>query len=70
MNPSIPFKKIYVTLLAAFVLAACNQPLPYNTKPDVLAKNMDTTLLPGEDIFQYANGGWIKNNPIPAEESQ
>ena len=70
MNPSIPFKKIYVTLLAAFVLAACNQPIPNNTKPDVLAKNMDTTLLPGEDIFQYANGGWIKNNPIPAEESQ
>ena len=70
MNPSIPFKKVYVTLLAAFVLAACNQPIPINTKPDVLAKNMDTTLLPGEDIFQYANGGWIKNNPIPAEESQ
>ena len=70
MNPSIPFKKVYVTLLAAFVLAACNQPIPNNTKPDVLAKNMDTTLLPGEDIFQYANGGWIKNNPIPAEESQ
>ena len=70
MNPSIPLRKIYVTLLAAFVLAACNQPIPNNTKPDVLAKNMDTTLLPGEDIFQYANGGWIKNNPIPAEESQ
>ncbi len=70
MNPSIPLRKIYVTLLAAFVLAACNQPIPNNAKPDVLAKNMDTTLLPGEDIFQYANGGWIKNNPIPAEESQ
>jgi len=70
MNPSIPFKKVYVTLLAAFVLAACNQPIPNNTKPDVLAKNMDTTLSPGEDIFQYANGGWIKSNPIPAEESQ
>lgn len=39
-------------------------------KADVLAVNIDTTLQPGEDIFLYANGGWIKNNPIPAEESQ
>jgi putative endopeptidase len=66
----IHLRKMYVNLFAAFVLAACNQPMPKNTKPDVLAINMDTTLLPGEDIFQYANGGWIKNNPIPAEESQ
>lgn len=66
----IHLKKMYVNLFAALVLAACNQPMPKNTKPDVLAINMDTTLLPGEDIFQYANGGWIKNNPIPAEESQ
>lgn len=35
----------------------------------MLAVNLDTTVSPGEDIFQYANGGWIKNNPIPAEQS-
>ncbi|MEO6548798.1 MAG: M13 family metallopeptidase [Ferruginibacter sp.] len=40
------------------------------TKADVLAGNMDTTLKPGEDIFMYANGGWIKTHPIPGEESQ
>ncbi len=38
-------------------------------KQDVLAVNMDTTVSPGEDFFQYANGGWIKNNPIPGEQS-
>ena len=36
---------------------------------DVLAINMDTTVKPAEDFFLYANGGWIKNNAIPAEES-
>ena len=36
---------------------------------DVLAINMDTTIKPAEDFFLYANGGWIKNNAIPAEES-
>jgi putative endopeptidase len=36
------------------------------SKPDVLAVNMDTTVDPSQDFFLYANGGWIKNNPIPA----
>ena len=27
--------------------------------------NMDTTVSPGADFYKYANGNWIKNNPIP-----
>lgn len=38
-------------------------------KADVLAVNLDTTVSPAEDFFQYANGGWIKKNPIPEEQS-
>lgn len=32
--------------------------------------NMDTTVRPGDDFFQYANGTWLKNNPIPAKETR
>jgi putative endopeptidase len=39
------------------------------TITDVLAANMDTTISPADDFFQYANGGWIKKNPIPGEQS-
>ena len=39
------------------------------TKPDVLAANLDSSIKPGEDFFEYANGGWLKKNPIPGEQS-
>src|SRR5262245_27989512 len=29
------------------------------------AANLDTTCAACTDFFQFANGGWIKNNPIP-----
>jgi putative endopeptidase len=39
-------------------------------KADILRINMDTTVNPGDNFFKYANGGWIKNNPIPPTESR
>ena len=70
MIKTIHLKKILTIILSASILAACNNASSKTNKADVLAVNMDTTLQAGEDIFLYANGGWIKNNPIPAEESQ
>jgi putative endopeptidase len=32
--------------------------------------NMDTTVRPGDNFFLYANGSWLKNNPIPATETR
>jgi putative endopeptidase len=29
--------------------------------------NLDTTCKPCGDFFQFSEGGWLKNNPIPAE---
>jgi putative endopeptidase len=29
--------------------------------------NMDTAVAPGADFYQYADGGWIKNNPLKPE---
>ncbi len=38
--------------------------------PDALASHIDSTVKPGDDFFQFANGKWFKNNPIPDNEQQ
>ena len=30
---------------------------------------MDTSVTPGDDFFQYSNGTWLKNTPIPSDKS-
>src|SRR5205085_8061079 len=30
---------------------------------------MDTAVKPGDNFFEYANGGWIKANTIPEDQS-
>jgi putative endopeptidase len=37
-------------------------------QPDILAANIDTTVNPANDFFDYANGRWLKNNPIPDDQ--
>ena len=32
--------------------------------------NMDLTVKPGEDFYNYAGGTWIKNNPVPLKETR
>ena len=32
--------------------------------------NMDKSVKPGDDFFEYANGNWIKQNIIPAKETR
>lgn len=40
------------------------------SKPLLDPANMDTTMKPGDNFFLYANGTWLKNNPIPATETR
>ena len=53
-------------LLALAALGSAHAVTPAN---DFLAANMDRSADPAKDFFQYANGGWLKRNPIPASES-
>ncbi|HEY9260253.1 M13 family metallopeptidase [Chitinophaga sp.] len=60
-----------IASMACFV--ACNQGQQSadteKATPDAVAANVDSTVNPAQDFFDYANGGWIKRNPIPDEYS-
>lgn len=58
----------YLLAFAGLCLAACHTPAKEEHE-DFLAANLDTTVSPATDFFQYANGGWIKKNPIPGDQS-
>ena len=32
--------------------------------------DMNLSVKPGENFYQYSNGGWIKNNPVPGDKTQ
>ena len=57
-------KKILLMMTMAASLTACNQ-----QTTGLKLENMDTTVKPGTDFYQYACGGWIKNNPLKPEYS-
>ncbi|HEY8834595.1 MAG TPA: M13 family metallopeptidase, partial [Chthoniobacterales bacterium] len=38
--------------------------------PPLDPKNMDTSVKPADDFYLFANGGWIKSNPVPPEFSR
>ena len=60
-------KPVLFVLSAVLFLYSCRS--DNAQKPDVVAANVDTTVHPADDFFQFANGGWIKKNPIPDEQS-
>ena len=63
------FKRLFYFLTGAILLATCTNFKKNVSSEDVLIKDLDTTINPADDFFDYANGGWIKNNPIPPEHS-
>jgi putative endopeptidase len=66
------------TLLAGAAILAIASCKPSGTKTTQEAgtrklldpANLDTTVHPGDNFFQYANGTWLKKNPIPKSKTR
>lgn len=61
-------KNLLTLVSIVLLLGACNQ-TKVDEKITLDVSLIDTTINPAEDFFLYANNGWMKANPLPADES-
>ncbi|XOV68085.1 MAG: M13 family metallopeptidase [Fluviicola sp.] len=70
-------KKFIIPVLLVGGLAACQS--TNNGNADEVAQSgsetisveyMDVSVRPQDDFFQFANGSWVKDNPVPPSESR
>ena len=58
---------IYAAMIStAIVATSCGNNKPERTS-GIRFSDLDTTVSPTEDFYQYACGGWMKNHPLTAE---
>lgn len=54
-----------------FSMTSCNEKSKTETaEPAINLADLDTTVSPTQNFNEYANGGWKKSHPIPAEKSR
>lgn len=68
-------KRTLLAGIAIVAMASCGQEAAKNEEKVASRKlldpaNIDTTVHPGDNFFMYANGAWLKNNPIPKSKTR
>lgn len=67
-------KKIYYPLFVLGIMAlsfsSCSHSSQKGKTAGIKMENLDTTVAPSKDFYEFACGGWMKNNPLPDEYSR
>ena len=64
---------IFSGIIIIIFLFSCNensQQMKKNTNNTINLTDLDTNVSPANDFYQYANGGWMKSNPLPADKGR
>ena len=72
MKPTV-FVALSAWLLPALVFAAPDAVAPANQPPRIPAFSvgyMDRSVDPGTDFYRFADGQWLKDNPVPPDKSR
>ena len=60
-------RKVFFTLAAIVLMTtACT----HQQTTGIVLENLDTTVIPQNDFYQFACGGWMANNPLTPEYSR
>lgn len=60
-------KKVFMMIVSSMsMMAMAQEPL----KSGIDLSDLNQTVQPGEDFYEYACGGWMKKNPLPAAYSR
>ncbi|MGV3528144.1 MAG: M13 family metallopeptidase [Flavisolibacter sp.] len=63
-------KKLPVLLMAAGITAFLAFKPSTDDPKFIDPSNMDLSVKPGDNFFLYANGGWLKKNPVPGSKTR
>ncbi|MDA3871115.1 MAG: M13 family metallopeptidase [Candidatus Marinimicrobia bacterium] len=58
--------KVTIAFVLFMLLFNCEK---QKEEPAINLSNMDTTVNPGDNFYQYVNANWLKNNPVPEDKS-
>src|SRR5450631_1188385 len=64
------FSTLVVACAAGCSFTLCAQDAPVAETHGVVLANIDHSVKPGNDFYQYANGEWIKRAKIPADRAE
>lgn len=64
-NSHPSYYSYFLILATALTLSAAP-----DTTPGFSTNYMDRSVDPGQDFYQYADGNWVKNNPVPADQAR
>ena len=68
------FKFLTLTASLALMLMSCGEANKSSKKADelrhgIILENMDTSVNPKDDFYNYVNGNWMKNTKIPEDRT-
>ena len=67
-------KKLCFVAASLLVFASCKQESKEVAEvekiPGIVLENMDTTVSPKDDFYNYVNGSWMKNTEIPEDRTR
>ncbi len=70
MKLIVQFLKFAVVCLAIFPLPASGQTAPVPETHGIAVANLDRSVKPGDDFFQFCNGAWVKRTEIPPDRAE